>query len=77
MAPDVGTLGYSEEGGVVTLRMTRADYLRLTLAIGVAAGTMSTTESHLFEALAMANRLNAGNPQWTPYTIPDRETVPR
>lgn len=65
-------LGYSRDGDVVTLRMSADDYANLLLALGIAAGSRARDgPGWLALALALANRLNAGNPQWTPYEIPE------
>lgn len=62
-------LGYSEEDGVVCVRMTSEDWNRLLLNLGFAAGAMMTTQGR-HGVLALANRLNVGNPRFTPYEIP-------
>lgn len=65
-------LGYSSsDGDVVTIRMTRGDYESLLLALGISAGAMARENQALSGWLALANRLNAGNPHWTPYEDPD------
>jgi hypothetical protein len=64
-------LGYSREGDVVTLRMTHKDYANVVMAIGVACGYGSRENMELLPVyLALANRLNAGNPEWTAYELP-------
>lgn len=70
-------LGYKTDGETVTLTMTYDDYLSLILNLGIAAGAMSESEisTHLYGSLALANRLNAGNPTWTPYEIPPPKDV--
>jgi hypothetical protein len=57
--------GYSEHAGLVTLTMTRADYECLLMICGAGA---STRIGDLSADLALVDRLNAGNPNWTPYT---------
>ena len=65
-------LGYSTDGETVTLTMTADDYANLMVNLGLAAGTASRDGSSalLYRQLALANRLNADNPNWTPYEIP-------
>jgi hypothetical protein len=68
-------LGYKTDGETVTLTMTRDDYTRLLLHLGFAAGAIERAGGgRLCGSLALANRLNAGNPNWTPYEIPTEET---
>lgn len=67
-------LGYSEEDGVVVVRMTGEDWNRLLLNLGFAAGSMMTTQGR-YGVLAIANRLNVGNPTFTPYQIPPKAPV--
>ena len=57
---------YTQEGERVTLEMT------LTLALGYAAGAAhANPDLTLFwRWIAFANRLNATNPNFTPYEIP-------
>lgn len=65
-------LGYIREGDVVTLRMTEDDYQALLLRLGRAAASMVDTYGRdaLVRELDLANRINAGNPDWTPYGLP-------
>ena len=69
-------LGYKTDGKTVTLTMTREDYMWLIISLGYAVGATrndGVSSLHL-GSLALANRLNAGNPNWTPYEIPTEET---
>jgi hypothetical protein len=61
-------LGYSCDGGAVTIRMTEADYTKLLLYAGVATRHAGGAREML---LAWLNRLNVGNPDWTPYEVED------
>lgn len=63
----MSALGYSEEGGQVVLRMTPADWETLLMLIGY--GPHSPIFASPEHALAFANRINAGNPNYTPYGI--------
>jgi hypothetical protein len=64
-------LGYSRDGDVVTLRMTVDDWNSLLLALGGMAGSAAREGLALSGWLAFANRLNVGNPTWTPYAVPE------
>jgi hypothetical protein len=60
-------LGFSRDGDIVTIRMMLDDYANLLLSLGIAAGSASKEDKRMFyNFLALANRLNAGNPKWTP-----------
>ncbi len=77
--------GYRCEGDVVTLTMTRDDYHWMLLVIGYATGASMDNQRQLdaarggiefdngffYSVLGLANRLNEGNPNWTPYQIPE------
>lgn len=63
MTPAPG-LGFSRDKNTVTLRMTIEDWCALLMLMG--AGTAKENLA-LPAALALVNRLNAGNPDWTPY----------
>jgi hypothetical protein len=64
-------MSYREENGQVILTMNPEDYERLLMCLG-AATAMSALGRHVltFNAvLEMMNRLNDGNPNWTPYQV--------
>jgi hypothetical protein len=66
-------LGWSEDAdGNVAITMTRDDYDSLLLALGRAAGCMSRDgdRAGVYRAVALLNRLNAGNPYYRPYVVP-------
>ena len=71
------TLGYSRDGGVVTVRLAEDDFHGLMLAIGYAAGAASKEKniSMLHASLRLANALNAGRPasEYRPYDIRERD----
>lgn len=59
--------------GNVVITMTPKDWENLLLVIG--AGTSALHSNHvvpLARSLALVNRLNAGNPHFTPYKIPEK-----
>lgn len=64
-------MSYSEENDQVVLRMSVEDYERVLMICGIAAGlsvrtgrNLMFTESQIADLL---NRLNEGNPNYTPY----------
>lgn len=61
---------YSEKGDTVTLEMSRADYGNLLIAIGIAAGSASDKKA-FWGWMQFVNQLNAGNPHFTAYQIPE------
>jgi hypothetical protein len=64
---------------IVTLDLTRDEFDTLLLCMGYAAGAARQQEDTTLAAsfLRLANAVNRGNPQWTPYAIPgDSEDFP-
>lgn len=65
---------YSEDdNGNVTLTLKHSDYQWLLIALGYASGAASKApgEKMLVSSfLRLANVMNEGNPEWTPYPIP-------
>lgn len=67
-------MSYTRYGEHVTLAMTPDEYAQLLLMLGYALGARHK-EGDLggfYRWLAFVNDLNTGNPQFTPYEIPDR-----
>ncbi len=62
-------LGYSSDGDLVTLTMVADDYSSLLLALGMAAVAIRDGDKLNWVFIALANRLNVGNPNWTPYAV--------
>jgi len=64
---------YTEHGDTITLEMSRDDYEGLLLMLGFAAGAASRKgELHTYwRWIDFVNRLNDGNPRFTPYEIPE------
>ena len=61
-------MGYSREGDVVTLSMSINDYDGLIFTMGMATGYVFRHDREMLKVyLALFDRLNAGNPNWTPY----------
>lgn len=67
---DEEQLGYSEKDGVVTLRMVRDDYSTILFALGFYL-SQQPSRGRLGQAIGLVNRINAGNPNFTPYGIPE------
>lgn len=67
-------LGWSlSPAGNVVLTMTRYDYDNLLLALGAAAAALNANGVvPLRLSLALCNRLNDGNPNYTSYAVADR-----
>lgn len=59
--PTQEPLGYSEEDDIVTVRMMREDFSRIAYALG---------RQRTVQTDALMNRINTGNPHYTPYAIP-------
>jgi len=67
--------GYKRDGETVTLTMSRDDYDELLMCLGIAIRAANEPRPALFlSRLALTNRLNIGNPGYTPYQIPNKET---
>jgi len=59
-------MSYREENGQVVLTMSREDYELILIAIGAFTGLNLFQKGRLF---AFMNRLNEGNPNYTPYQV--------
>ena len=65
-------MSYSEQDGQVVLTMSREDYESLVMKIfPIAAAAVCTGEGALNwqEVFALLDRLNFGNPHYTPYQV--------
>jgi hypothetical protein len=62
-------VSYSERDGQVVLTMSREDYETLLIALGIAAGHAMKEGARPHKCLAFINRLNEGNPNYTPYQV--------
>jgi hypothetical protein len=71
-------VSYSEKDGSVILTMSREDYNLLLMMLG--AATTATVADGIFksfpifvfpisQSLGLMNRLNSGNPNYTPYQV--------
>ena len=61
-------MSYREENGQVVLTMSREDYETVLMALG--AFTVYAYEPR--RILEVCNRLNVGNPNYTPYQVPPK-----
>lgn len=59
--------------GSVVITLSDEWYGSLLLALGIAAGFSSRegNTAGMYRAFQLANEVNEGNPQWTPYDIPE------
>lgn len=64
-------MAYREENGQVILTVSREDYERLLMALGIAAGVAIQGKGVLGTKVMfeLVNRLNEGNPHYTPYQV--------
>jgi hypothetical protein len=60
-------MSYREENGQVILTMSQDDYGALLLALGFALGIPYGRTRN--DMLRLFNRLNSGNPHYTPYQV--------
>jgi hypothetical protein len=67
-------MGYSEKDGQVVLTLSREDWQSLLITIGYAAGAMNSNgDSRSYrECYELLNRLNQGNPNYTPYQVGEK-----
>jgi hypothetical protein len=60
------------KGDQITIEMTRHDCEMLLWVCGLAAGSVRPAAPAVFwRIIEFANRLNEGNPNFTPYEIPE------
>ena len=64
-------MSYSEENGQVILTMSRDDYDRLLFRLAKAAASMG--RQGLDAELQYSDRLNSGNPNYTPYHVGEKK----
>lgn len=62
-------MSYSEQDGKVVLTLSREDYDLLLLALGCAIGIEAVDRQAVKRWFALLNRINQGNPSYTPYEI--------
>lgn len=70
----VEKMSYSEENGFVVLRMTREDYEFLMFNLGACIAAQQIHRgTTLPRLIGMSNRLNEGNPHYTPYQVGEKQ----
>ena len=62
---------YRENGDTITIEMTRGDYEYLLWLLGVAGGIRAVDPRRFWETVDFVNRLNAGNPRFRQYDLPE------
>ncbi len=69
-------MSYSEENGQVVLRMSREDYDLLLMSLGMATGVANKQRifAHGQSIVMLCDRLNEGNPNYTPYQVPEKKS---
>lgn len=69
---------YTRQGDQVTLEMSGDDFDQLLMILGYAAGSAHRDRELLtfYAWLDFTNRLNATNPSFTPYEIPEEYKRP-
>jgi len=69
----------TEKGDTVTLEMSRGDWENLLTATGIAAGVAAqdTDKKVFWHWIDFANRLNATNPRFAQYEVPEEFKVKR
>ena len=63
---------YSRIGDKVTLEMPPQDYDLLMMSLGYAMGITLQDPITAYCILDLVNRMNAGNPSFIPYEIPEQ-----
>jgi hypothetical protein len=66
-------VSYSEQNGQVVLTMSKEDYAAIIFALGMSAGQSMKDGRDLTGHLALLNRLNEGNPDYTPYQVGEKK----
>jgi len=66
-------MSYREENDQVILTMSRDDYAYVTFALGIATGHMLSRGEKADGIFELLNRLNEGNPHYTPYQVEARD----
>lgn len=66
-------MSYQEKNGQVILTMSQEDYDSLLLALGIATAHAMKHGGNPNRWLALVNRLNSGNPNYTPYQVEEKK----
>ena len=62
-------MSYSEDNGQVVLTMSREDYETLMIAFGCYSVVNLARGAEPADHFAMLDRINEGNPKYTPYQV--------
>ena len=71
-------MSYSEKDGQVILTLSREDYERVIFRLGMAVGQLVVRgggdyQMTIRQELEFMDRLNAGNPHYTPYRVEEKK----
>ncbi len=66
-------MSYSEQDGQVVLTMSREDYDRLIFMFAGASALALKDGLPIGPTLELLNRLNFGNPHYTPYLVEEKK----
>lgn len=76
--PEDNERHYSALGDSVLIQISAEDYERLLLMMGYAfSAALKEDASMAYSFLDLTNRVNRGNPNWTPYEIPEQYITKR
>lgn len=67
-------MSYREENDQVILTMSREDFDNLLIMLGAGTAAMQNGGANLDSMLAFLNRLNSGNPNYTPYQVGEKKS---
>ncbi len=67
-------MSYSEKDGQVVLTISREDYNSLIFLLGIATGEALRNGHKLAPHLEFLDRLNQGNPNYTPYQVGEKKS---
>lgn len=62
-------MSYAEKDGKVVLTMSREDYEQLLLSVGALMILRMEHKDEIGKLFELVNRLNQGNPNFTPYQV--------
>jgi hypothetical protein len=67
-------VSYSEKDGQVVLTMSREDYELVLMALGAFTAVTWKSGGNSQRVLEVLNRLNSGNPHYTPYQVEEKKS---
>ena len=67
-------MSYSEENGQVVLKMSKEDFDKLLMTFAAATVGMRRMGADVDGLLLLLNRLNSGNPHYTPYQVEEKKS---